>query len=465
MSQSASGHRREDPPCGFIESKTQATHTQRSGGSLADSRYPPDQDTLARTLGLPVRHAHRSGSVREYPLLPQESGFIEEAEEEDYQSSGSSNLGHGSVASSPGSVVELEDPAQNSHPAYNAAHNVRSRNPDRGSSSRNEPMSRELVTNGRESQGVNTYRADDRSTRRAAADSEASVHDESSADDVMPAVPYVIPRSSRLSRATYTPRRNPFEDDRSQGPSGSVRRTARPADENNRARPMNDIQDARRQMKEKNERLAHEKEMRDDGGNDAELRRFPGDGRTRMRRHTDGGWGREGSGVTARAAEPKNRDMERTDAPGHARFAEDLEGLQGNSSKHTLSVGLETRLQDLSVDGRDSHPRARTGLPMDRGTNSRAARTGRSGNHTISGSFPSAQASRRHQVDGRDGAGNGGRSNRPSRSPMERESDMTPANDAGARGSDMPRTSRSWKAGRRVDGGLETMPRRSRGFN
>jgi hypothetical protein len=459
LSQSCSGYQYGRD---VFESETQASHTQQRSGTVRGSRDIPTREEIARSLGLPARAAYRPGTVREYPLPAADyDDDVEEIEYEDYPSGDSSPLGRGSVVSDRDSAEEWEASAPNQRSAYNAGQGVRSRDRSRRRSSRSDSTSQAVVKyDNRDEQGVNASRA--------------ASHDEDSGDDDTAVVRYEKPKptSALSSKAASTPRKNPFDDEKSRRRPGlSGRSTAKPANNGYRTPARNDAQDSERAMKQKNERLAREKEIHNDRRDDAEQRRYTEDARRRMGQHTGDPRERQSSGVAANTGrrrehnfestnrgteqtantgrgrehnfESTNRDTEHIHGPKKVRFAGDSERSPRYSGDYMMSGALPSRLEELSLNDRDnSHSSRRTGLSSSRGTESRAART----NHTTTaGSVPSAQASRRYyEADDRDIAGDGAGS---------------------SRAGDMPADSRSTRAGRRADGGAKSMPRNSYRFD
>jgi hypothetical protein len=120
----------------------------------------------------------------------------------------------------------------------------------------------------RVSQGVNASRAQDRPTRRAAADSKAAHDDEEdSENDDVAVVQYEKPKSSLSSKTAHTSGKNPFDDEKSRKPRPSGQSTAKPANNNNRMPARNDLQDPRRAAMEKKKQLAREKELHNNNNN------------------------------------------------------------------------------------------------------------------------------------------------------------------------------------------------------
>lgn len=315
-----------------FETETRVSHAQRRSGPARSSRETHTREATARSLGLPVRHAYRSGTVREYPLPAEDYDDVDEIEYEDYPSSSGSPQGRGAIVSDRASAQGVRSRSQNRRPSFKSG-----------------STSKAVVKHDRGSQDVNASGAADRPTWRTAADTEAS-HDEDSGDDDdddMAVVQYEKPKSALSSKAKHTPRKNPFHDEKSQRPRWSGLSTAKPTDESNRAAASgNDLQDSRGAMKEKDGRLARDRQS---GGISA-------------------GTGRE----------PTNRDTEQINGPKKVRFAANSERSPRYTGDHTMSGALPSRLENLSLNDRDSpSSTGRNGPSKSQGTESRPARTGR----------------------------------------------------------------------------------------
>lgn len=230
-------------------------------------------------------------------------------------------------------------------------------------------------------------------------------------------VRYVNSRSAPSSRDGYTPREDLRYDGQSQGPIESVRDSARPGIENNRAPPRNSIEEARRQTRDKNERLRLEKEMSSSGGRAPRLREYVENAQQRERevheridyeRNMKGGSGVSGGASAGRGLSgPFNRYGERTSAEQKVRFVDDSEPMQEGSSDHTSGGGLGRKPQSHSVFDRHSYLGVRSEQPRSGETNSTAASTAGSEDRPIPGTFPAPQINSGSQPGSRAGGGTG----------------------------------------------------------